>query len=271
MQWHRELKNKLSSPVQGLCNICGEESTLTFDHVPPKGCVRVGQMERRHITEKLSVDAKPLPGKRAPDGVKFRTLCHRCNGDRLGAKYDPALRQLVNSVTARLQSRLYLPDVLDIEVQPQKIMRAVLGHLSAQGDKRYSKGPNTEAFRDYFLDESLPLPAGIKIYYWVYPFYPQVLIKDCAYLDLSTEKPVSIWLMKFFPMAFLVSWQDKLPQRFGLPSFDPWRNAAINDNVSLPINLRPIIHPDWPENPTDNAVLLYGQEAMVANRRELME
>ncbi len=132
---------------------------------------------------------------------------------------------------------------------------------------RYRKGPNTEAFRDYFLDEALPLPDGIKIYYWVYPYYPQILVKDCAYLDVPSGSSVAIWLMKFFPMAFLVTWQDTLEHRFDLPNFDPWRHAGIDDNTNLPICLSPVVHPDWPESPSDNSVLLYGQEAMVAYRR----
>lgn len=228
-------------------------------------------MERLHITQKLSVNAQPTHGKRAPDGIKFKTLCSRCNSDLLGGKYDPALREFVNGVTSCLQSLLYLPETIGVVGQPQKIMRSILGHLSAQGDKRYLKGPNTEAFRDYFLDESLPLPTGIKVYYWVYPFHPQILIKDCAYLDLSTRSSVAIWVMKFFPVAFLATWQAELEQGFGLPSFDPWRYAQINDKATLPLHLTQIIHPDWPEKPTDNSVLLYGQEAMVANRRKFIE
>ncbi len=251
-------------PKVGTCNICGEIGPLTEDHVPPKGCVRISQVEMRHITHKLSVDETPERGRLSQNGVKYRTLCPRCNNSLLGTRYDPGLCDFVNRVALCLRSSLYLPESTTLLGEPQKIMRAVLGHLSAQGVDRYFKGVNTDAFRDYFLNETLPLPDGLKIYFWVYPFHPQVLVRDCGYLDTSNGKTVVIWLMKFFPLAFLVTWQDELPNRFDLCNFDPWRNSGINDLVNLPVRLRPIVHPDWPEAPTDNAVVLYGPEAMVA-------
>jgi len=254
-------------PKVGTCNICGEHGPLTEDHVPPKGCVRISQVEMKHITHKLSVDTKPARGRLSQNGVKYRTLCPRCNNSLLGARYDPGLRDFVNQVANCLRSPLHLPESTTLAGEPQKIMRAVLGHLSAQGVDRYLKGPNTEAFRDYFLDETLPFPDGLRIYYWVYPFQPQVLVRDCAYLDTANGQPVALWLMKFFPLAFLVTWQDQLPNRFDLCNFDPWRHSGIDDRADLPIRLRPIVHPNWPEAPTDNAVLLYGQEAMVASPR----
>lgn len=225
-------------------------------------------MERRHITEKLSVTANPSPGKRSPDGVKFRTLCERCNSKLLGGRYDPALIEFVNAVTVYFRSVLYLPATMSVRGYPQKIIRSVLGHMSAQGKGRYLKGPNTEPFRDYFLDEALPLPAGIKVYYWLYPFYPQVLIRDAGYMDIQHGSSVVIWLMKFFPLAFLVTWQDETEHRFPLPNFDSWRNAAISDEVDIPLDLRHIRHPDWPENPSDNSALLYGREAIVSTYRK---
>jgi len=63
-------------PKVGVCNICGTEVRLTEDHTPPKGCVRVTQVEMKGIVELLAAE---LPGKRrrvSQNGVKYRTLCH---------------------------------------------------------------------------------------------------------------------------------------------------------------------------------------------------
>lgn len=44
-----------------------------------------------------------------------------------------------------------------------------------------------------------PLPDWINVYYWVYPYQTQIVVRDCAYLDLRIGKPFVVWLLKFFP------------------------------------------------------------------------
>lgn len=66
----------------GMCNICGDDGPLTEDHTPPKGCVRPTAMELQHVTHRLHA-GKAIKTK-AQDGVKYRTLCARCNNTLLG-------------------------------------------------------------------------------------------------------------------------------------------------------------------------------------------
>src|SRR5690606_2194766 len=139
------------------------------------------------------------------NGVKYRTVCHRCNNTLLGAQYDPALIEFVNRVAVVLRSPLQLPKDFAILGRPQAVSRAVIGHLSAQGVGRYRKGPLTEAVRDYFLDPSLPLPEPLRVFYWAYPYQSQVLVRDAGYIHLGEGKPFALWFMKFFPVAFMVT------------------------------------------------------------------
>ncbi len=73
----------------GTCNICGVDGPLTEDHTPPKGCVRPTAMELQHVTHRI--DAGKAIKTKAQDGVKYRTLCARCNNTLLGGRYDPVL------------------------------------------------------------------------------------------------------------------------------------------------------------------------------------
>lgn len=248
----------------GQCNICGDFGRLTEDHTPPKGCIRVGNVEIQHIVNGLSA-AKPMSGgRRSQNGVKYRTLCHRCNNSLLGANYDIAFNSFVNTVGSVLKSPLQLPATMSVNGQPQKIMRAILGHLCAQGVDRYWKGQDTEPLRDYLLDQQLPLPDQINIYYWAYPYKGQVLVRDCAFVDLVIETPVAIWLMKFFPIAFLVTWREPVEYNFDVPNLAKWRASAIDQEVELPIPLDKIVHQYWPEAPSERSMIMYGQEAVVA-------
>jgi len=137
--------------------------------------------------------------------------------------------------------------------------------MAAQGVDRYEKGDDTEPLRDYFLNDTLPLPDAINIYYWVFPYKGQVLVRDCALTDLTVGESVFIWLMKFFPIAFLVTWCEPVGYRFGLQNLAQWRTSSIEDEVDIPVSLVSPMHQYWPEAPTNHTFLTYGAEAVFAD------
>lgn len=253
-------------PKNGQCNMCGDIGPLTEDHTPPKGCLKPTQVELLHIVSLLSDEPTKTKGRFSQNGVKYRTLCHRCNNNLLGTKYDPAFITFVNNVGSLLRSSLHLPNTIIIQAQPQAILRSLIGHVSAQGVDRYQKGPLTEPLRDYFLDTSKPLPSDIRIFYWAYPHRPHVMARDAAYLDIPSGHSFAIWLLKFFPIAFLVVWGEPKGLHYPIHGFDLWHNCPFDTLVDLPVTLRPIPPQFWPEAPSDQSVLLYGQEAIFAKR-----
>ncbi len=259
---------------QGHCNICGTFGELTEDHVPPKSCVRVGQTELQHISGLLGTVKEPRGKIRSANGVKFLTLCARCNNTLLGGKYDPAFAEFVNEFATRLQAQRasgYIPDRLIIEAQPQAVMRSVVGHIFANGLDGYQKGPQTEPIRDYLLDESLPLPHGLHIYYWAYPDNNQVLVKGAGRGKLTAEglEPFTFSLMKFYPFAFMVIvGGPPHGTEYPMMQMEPWRNVPYSRRAALPVMLAPIPPIRWPEAPVDDWVLLYGQDAIHAQARK---
>lgn len=251
-------------PKVGTCNICGDYGALTEDHTPPKGCLKPTQVQLHHIMQLLAAEPPKTKPRISQNGVKYRTLCHRCNNTLLGRRYDPAFISFVNEIAGFLTSSLKLPNALRVRARPQPIMRALLGHIAAQGVDRYQKGPLTEAIRDYFLDASLPLPDGIRIFYWPYPYRPHVMARDAAFLHIPTGKPFAFWLLKFFPVAFLVAWDEPHGVKEPIEPLHIWRHIGFNDELELRLMLKPIPPLYWPEAPTDESVILYGQEALFA-------
>lgn len=146
--------------------------------------------------------------------------------------------------------------------EPQKLMRAVLGHMCAQGADRYLKGPETEPIRDYLLDESHELPESIRIFAWPYFDTRQLVIRDAAYLDLSVGKPFIFWLTKFSPIAFMATFGQPAELQLYVPELSIWRASGINHQSRLAMNLKNRKHPWWPEAPTDNVALTYGEAAI---------
>ena len=122
-------------PKVGRCNICGTDGPLTEDHTPPKGCVRPTTVELHHIHARLQPER--VKGRISQNGVKFRTLCGRCNSHFLGAEYDPTLIKFAQDVALVLRQDILLPTTVAIRTKPQRLMRSVIGHVWAQGVNAY--------------------------------------------------------------------------------------------------------------------------------------
>ena len=258
-------------PKHGACNICGDVGLLTEDHTPPKGWMRPTQVELQHVVRALSPHATPKVKRTvSQNGVKYRTLCSRCNSSLLGHYYDPHLIALANKTAELLTSSLHLPPTLSIATRPQPIMRSVLGHIAAQGVDRYRKGPHTEEFRDYILDCSLPFPEFLSMYSWAYPFRSQVLVRDAGYIDFGRQDPFLAWFIKCFPLAFLVTWDATPTFPFPVQTLDIWRDVPYDHEAELPMALRPLPPEHWPEAPTDMSAIVYGTEAVVARGLTLL-
>lgn len=248
----------------GECNICGNHGQLTEDHSPPKSCVRPTAVQIRHIVGLLADEGVEEKGRISQNGLKFRTLCAHCNNELLGRRYDPAMAEFSERVSDILSSSLRLPNTIDVRCRPQLIARAVFGHLAAQGVERYLKGPHTEVLRDAFLDSTVPFPRGVRFYYWPFPYRGCVLIRDAAFMNLPTKNVAIIWLMKFFPVSFMIAWEQTEDPMFTVPSLSQWMKIAAGDVIEIPIPLKPIPHRYWPEAPSKTSIVIYGQEAMFA-------
>jgi hypothetical protein len=259
-------------PMHGRCNICGIQGLLTEDHTPPKGYAPSVPVQMTHIADRLRSEPQ-RKFRKAPDGVKYRTLCASCNNGLLGSEYDGALIRMARQATSVITSEMLLPPTVALRVMPQRVVRSVLGHIAAQGVDRYEKGPITEPLRDYLLNSALPMLAGVRLCYWIYPHRPRVLIRDAAIMHLfegaehSSCNHSVIWLMKCFPLAFAVLWDGGFKFENGAPQprdFDAYTNMRIDDEVDLPIDLFGVPHELWPEAPTDGTALMLGQEAVSA-------
>ena len=250
-----------------MCNICGNQGKLTEDHTPPKSCLRPKAVELRHATAALNAEELAAGARRVlQDGVRYRTLCARCNNQLLGLVYDPAFAKFCNSVSAVITSQLQLPLTVPIRAFPQRIARAIFGHIAAQGVNRYPKGPLTEAMRDWFQDESAMLPAPVRFMYWLYPFPGQVLARDYMVMDLPTGVGSLTWLMKFFPMAFAMLWEGSFPP-LAPRDLNRFLHLPADQEVEIPLDLAPIADPMWLQAPTESMIIAMGQEAAIATEK----
>lgn len=259
-------------PREGYCVICGTHGTLTRDHVPPKKCNNLNNTELEVLQSRF---AKTVRGTISQGGTQFKTLCGKCNNERLGIQYDPSLVDLSNAITSLVlgarRKHIQLQQKIYPIIKPQRIARAVVGHMLAavaveETKSGLIKSPMSDALRKYFLDQTLPLPEEMEIYYWPYPYKEQVLIKGFGKFDIRTKHGLIGDIFKFLPLGFLLTWEKPDSINVNIPVLLRNKKMGIDEQEKIEIDL--YNHPphDFPEAPKDwELSLLNDQHAFIGS------
>jgi hypothetical protein len=244
---------------KSICNLCRGEADLTWDHVPPKGGILVRPVEIQTAMTRLT--GRPARGVISQNGVKYRTICKRCN-DHIGAEYDPTMNAFSKSVGRYVKSTLRVPNVVRFATKPQRLLKALLAHLVA-AKVEIEDTTFDRAARGYALDPTAKLPDDITVFYWVYPYDETVVMRDFAMFTPrgTFKQPAVFQLLKSFPVAFLCSTASTYD---GLDRLSLFRRCELDEEVEIPVRLLPAREPHWPETPTDrdNSIIFGGSSAM---------
>jgi hypothetical protein len=264
---------KIKGPNQGYCQICLERGFLTYDHVPPQGAATLTSVEIRTLSQSFGgITGKPAHSQ---NGVKFRTICDHCNNVKLGATHDPHLIDFCNELSiflrAVVNSRLFVGHKRPFAVMPQRIAKAIVGHLLAGCiPEDYEQAPITapvpDALRNYFLNENEPFPENIDIYYWLYPSKLQVIVNYFTSSDIRYKGFFMASVLKFFPLAFLLVFDKPkfaiIPHHCLLQN----KNIGIDDVSSLIIDFDNIPPLNWPEAPGDHNIVMFNDSITLVAR-----
>lgn len=251
-------KNKRSK--KSICNLCRQEKNLSWDHVPPKGGIELSTVKMETILSLMTSSEEKPKLRESQNGMKYRTICSDCNS-YLGTEFDSTINDFATSVGCYLDSSIELPNTVSHKVKPQRLMKAILGHLVAAKVEIENTLFDQQA-RDYVLDINALLPDDIHIFYWIYPHNCSVTIRDFGMFTPrgTFQEPAIFQTMKYFPIAYLCCNKREYAE---LDSLSWYRGAGIDDEIELSINLKRVEHPYWPEAPCDeeNNVLFGGQSA----------
>lgn len=240
----------------GKCNICLNDSELTFDHIPPQGSTEIKTIEQENIFHRLTQKERKF--NISQNGVKYRTICSVCNNDKLGTRLDPILNNFSQSISLFLKSNLILPNFIEIETRPTALIRTIIGHLLAAkidiGESEIDK-----LMRSFVFDYNLIIPRDINIFYWIFPYENTIILRDFAMPAIRNNfREIGIFsVLKYFPIAFLLT---DLSEYEGLPSLTSYRNLRADEFAKITINLKNIRNPEWPENVTRGNFIIGGAD-----------
>lgn len=189
--------------------------------------------------------------------VKYWTICKECN-EKIGSKFDPVLNGFARSVGNILKSNLILPSTIYYKTKPNLLIRAILAHLLAvKAD--IDKVTTDEQIRNFIFDENASIPEEINIFYWVHPYTNTVIVRDIAMLAVRGKfggKAGVFSILKYFPIAYLVC---NLREYEDLNELILYRNSKPQDIIDIPINLKDIRGPEWPEVVDNGNMMIEGQ------------
>jgi hypothetical protein len=247
---------KVKRDKKDICNICKSKALLTWDHVPPQRGIDITPVEQETILERLTASKDDRQYLISQNGVKYRTICKDCN-DRLGRQYDPIMNDFARGIGRFLHATLHLPEIIQYETKPNRLIRAICGHLlAAKGELENTKVD--EVMRNFIFDEASDFPNGLKILYWVYPYSYIVLIRDIVMPAIrgNFDRYGFFSIIKYFPIGYILCDLDGYE---GLNDLSFYFTSNLDELASIPIPLKQIRHPQWPEIVDDGNIVAGGR------------
>lgn len=242
----------------GKCNLCLKDRSLSWDHIPPKGGIELSTMEMKNLFNVFAGDTKTNI-RESQNGLKFRTLCDKCNNEILGKEYDPTINEFAISVGLYLKSNLKFPPIIHHKTKPARLMRGILGHLVA-AKIEMDESLFDETVREFIFDDNASIPGIINLFYWVYPYKRTVIMRDFAMPSARGDFGSFGFFqtIKYFPIAYLAT---DLPRYESLFDLTKYRECSIDEEVNIPIQLEKSNHYYWPEMVDKGNFVMAGQAA----------
>ena len=239
----------------GRCNICLEDSSLSWDHVPPQGSIDLGRVEMESLLGRMTTASQVKGTAISQNGVKYRTICSNCNS-KLGARFDPVLNKFSSDVGLFLKSGLEIPRYININSRPTALIRSVIGHLLA-ASMSPDGGLGSKNIGEFLFDESAQIPPGISVFYWIYPYTTIAVVRDIGMPAVRGrfDKVGLFNILKFFPIAYLVT---DIPAYEHLQELTIFRQYPATYEADVSVDLQSAKDPRWPDVIEDGNVIVGG-------------
>ncbi len=249
MRYEKKKRGKV-----GTCNLCLNNGPLSWDHVPPKGGIELTPVQMERIFDVFAINRDKKALKESQNGVKFRTICSTCNSF-LGTNYDPVLNKFAQDIGMFVNSVIGFPEYINIKTKPKLLIKAILAHLVAS-KKEVDGTVLDRQIRNIIFDIEAPIPDSINIFYWLYHYNTTVIMRDFSMPAKRGHfgNGSGIFnLIKYFPIGYLIS---DLTEYEGLDNLTKFKNFRSDSEIEIPVNLRRVEHPYWPELVDDGNFLL---------------
>ena len=213
----KRLYTKEKRNIIDRCNICGQLTGLTWDHVPPKFCFNNQKIKYNSLME---INKKEIKKQISQNGIRYRSICSKCNNELLGSDYDKEYKKLVDILYKLYITPGEIGQFIEIHgIKINKVARAIVGHFLAARNE-YFAGKGEDELREYFLNPNLKPPKEFSLLYYVYIYNTIMIIRDVVPKKLGNlEYAIPEGLLSCinsFPVAFILAYKcdNKCRSRF---------------------------------------------------------
>ncbi len=153
----------MSRQIVGRCKLCGLETTLSYEHTPPRSAGNSCSVTSIGIDKLAGLsdfdDARFLKGFVYQRGLGGYSLCAKCNNNT-GAWYGASYKKWFDLGSSFLSE---LPASQIIEIEPLSVFKQIA--LMFICGLQYTDNDRIKLMRDFIISpEKLDFPDGIKIY-----------------------------------------------------------------------------------------------------------
>lgn len=170
-----------------------------------------------------------------------------------------------------------MPKSFTVNMQINKILRAICGHFLAMKTLYDNQTPTDKYLRAYVWDESLKL-ENEKLFSWFYPYSTVVNARDLMIRGHHdrTHPTGFVSVMAACPLAYIISPNDETSCR--VDDLGKYSTEDIEDIVSITLHFDTTLFADpsrvkhftWPLNISNDeygAAFIYGNEEIMGGSR----
>lgn len=241
---------------KGRCSICGLETELSFEHIPPKAAGN--RKSFRFVTgDDLlktinSKDRDPwnisgLHYKEVQKGFGMYSLCDQCNNN-MGSWYANEYVEIAKFLMGQLKREKVQPNTtahLSLNIYPLRFLKQICSMAMS-----ISRGVVSRDFGDFLLDKaSQNFPSLFSIYMYLYiPGRIKCLGRSIVHTaeDSSSNTANIICELDTFPIGFIM-FKDKVPKEVDGIKINNLSNFSYDEkilwSIEIPVLTSNIVFP----------------------------
>lgn len=205
--------SRKKTELRGICRICGRNTILTEEHVPPQKAFNKFPTILARFEDLINMDPREPPkGKRKQGGTSMYTLCAKCNNDT-GAWYGGAYVDWAHQGMRLLAASGGQPTLAHTyQVYPLRVIKQVVTmFFSVNTEKFQSRNEDLVRFVLNRKDVGLPPKYRLFAYYHITPAIRHVGLGAIYRIDVG--RSILLSEIASIPFGFVLTIDSPPPDR----------------------------------------------------------
>ena len=225
--------------TKGVCRLCGQNTDLSFEHVPPRTTFNKDTKYTSVDFEDYIKIKNPLietpKGKTKQGGIGYNSFCKKCNSF-LGSNYVPAYKKWVQRGFEILKNTEFYPHKYIIkEVEPLKILKHIISMFLAINGEWY-----LESFPELADFVSNPDTRTLSKKYRIFTYLTRAekvrYMHHVVHGNLSTGSAINCTEIAFPPYGCVLTMDFDGDIKF-LNDITKFKEFDFNKKTNLSVNM----------------------------------